>query len=378
MILTIVTGLCGSGKTYYCQDKTALSYDSVFSYAKKKINYEKVDYFFEKNKDCKNIFLDAFNNELIEYIKKKNNIEDIKCKILYTKLDDYYDVIAINQPRNFGPTKYTDYISLMIKTIKCIHNNVLKLYKENIIQEITYIYRNENKYTEYTDNKHLFDILDQSHKDRLLEFIKRTSGHSTYQSILLNNEYIFKGTEKDWITFDNILKCTNIKNKVICDTGCFNGYFSFKSLINGAKKVIGIDHNKRALNICEKIAIYNNYHTWKNGKKSNDFGKYGIHFYLYKIGKDNIFNSITSEHSIDIIYALNYLHHLINELGIEVFKDVVDIFFKNTKEIIFEVNEKEVKDIHQISLNNNFKLIKQIDSHRKTMFGNRKILYYKK
>ena len=56
-------------------------------------------------------------------------------------------------------------------------------------------------------------------------------------------------------------------DKVIMDTCCFNGYFSFKALENGAKKVIGIDQNKPALKICNKLCIYNNYHIWINGKK---------------------------------------------------------------------------------------------------------------
>ena len=37
------------------------------------------------------------------------------------------------------------------------------------------------------------------------------------------------------------------------DTGCFNGYFSFKSLELGAKKVIGVDQNAPALKICNKL-----------------------------------------------------------------------------------------------------------------------------
>ena len=40
---------------------------------------------------------------------------------------------------------------------------------------------------------------------------------------------------------NNILKCTNLNNKRIMDTGCFNGYFSFQCLKNGAKQVIGVD-----------------------------------------------------------------------------------------------------------------------------------------
>jgi hypothetical protein len=76
--------------------------------------------------------------------------------------------------------------------------------------------------------------------------------------------------------------------------------------------------------------------------------------------------------------VFNYLHHLKNELGLEAFKETINIFFKNANEIIFEVNENEMNDIQIEATNNNFKLMKQIESHRKTSFGNRVILYYKK
>ena len=62
----------------------------------------------------------------------------------------------------------------------------------------------------------------------------------------------------------------------------------------------------------------------------------------------------------------------------EIFLNVVDSFFKNTKEIIFEINESEFNDINDLSIKNNFTLLKQIESHRKTSFGNRLVVYYKK
>lgn len=114
------------------------------------------------------------------------------------------------------------------------------------------IYRDNNIYTKYLDDIHLNKLLNKSNSERLLNFVDKTSGAKNYQSIILNKEYIRKGTENDWITLENILKCTSLKNKIVCDTGCFNGYFSFKFLEEGAKKVIGIDHNIQALSICKK------------------------------------------------------------------------------------------------------------------------------
>jgi len=216
----------------------------------------------------------------------------------------------------------------------------------------------------------MLTILHKNKKEIALNYIDNKSGHSSYQSIILDGEYIKKGTEKDWLSFENILKCTSLKNKVICDTGCFNGYFSFRCVEEGAKKVIGIDHNEAAINICKKMCIWNNYHTWNLGTKENNSCE--IDFYLKKIGKDEIF----SFDRIDILFALNYLHHLKNELGLDVFINTIDSFFKNSKEIIFEINEAEIEYIEKVAKNNNFVLSHKIESHRKTSFGNRWILHY--
>ena len=374
MNIIVITGICGSGKTYLCKDKVFLSYDKVFSYQTNNLNFQEIDDFFESNKKCKEIFLDAFSPKLITYIRDKYQISNITCKLLYTNLDDIYDCIAIKEPRTFNQEKYDDYIH----SIKTTINYIRALISESNFNDIKYLFRNKDIYIEHNNSNHLEKILTQSKKDRLLEFVDKTSGSKNYQSILLDNEYIRRGSEKDWITLENVLKCTTLKNKIICDTGCFNGYFSFQSLKNGAKKVIGIDHNEYALNICKKIAIYNNLHLWKDGKLNDVSCERGISFYHQKIGKDLIFTDEKINPPIDVIYVFNYLHHLKNELGLEAFKETINIFFKNANEIIFEVNENEMNAIQIEATNNNFKLMKQIESHRKTSFGNRVILYYKK
>ena len=39
MNITVITGICGSGKTHLCKDKISLSYDKVFSYQTKNLNF---------------------------------------------------------------------------------------------------------------------------------------------------------------------------------------------------------------------------------------------------------------------------------------------------------------------------------------------------
>ncbi len=100
-----------------------------------------------------------------------------------------------------------------------------------------------------------------------------------------------------------------------------------------------------------------------------------IDFHLKKIGKDEIFNF---DANIDILFALNYLHHLKNELGLDAFLNTLNSFFKNSKEIVFEINEPEIEYVENVAKNNNFILSHKIESHRKTSFGNRWILHYTK
>lgn len=366
---TIVTGLCGSGKTTLINNLNveSISFDHIYSYKNKLINWNTVNKKLAAN--TKNLYLDAFNTELIEYIKSRDDNATFRIIFLYTDLDDYYNTIAIEEPRNFMPgNKYDDYIKLFKSEIFKIQNNIKNLNADSIV----YKYRKGNSYTDFETSKHLEQLLETNKSGRLIKYIKEVSGHSTYQSIVLDGEYIQKGSEKDWITLNNILKCTDLTDKVVMDTGCFNGYFSFKSLEKGAKRVIGVDHNSPAISICNKLCIYNNLHRWRLGKK--DEYSSPIEFKLRKIGKEDIFSDI--EVDIDIIYALNYLHHLERELGLNTFLAVIDSFFKNSKEIIFEVNEREIQYINNVANKNSFKLANKIESHRKTSVGDRWVLHY--
>jgi hypothetical protein len=376
MELKIITGLCGSGKTHFCNGKNTLSYDNVYSYQLCSLDYEKINNFLENNKNNNDIYLDAYNNDLVKYLMSKYSFSNISIILIYTDLDCVYNTIAIEEPRQFNQTSYEGYISSMKSTINTINENIKNLKNEIPEIEIKYYFRDGTNYIVYENDNHLYELLNESKKDRLLRFIDNTSGAKMYQSILLNNEYIRKGTEQDWVTFEKISECTTFKDKVVVDTGCFNGYFSFKAFNSGAKKVIGVDHNKPALDICNKICIYNNYHQWVLGKNISVSNEHGLHFFERKIGRDVVFDEKITNKKIDIIMAFNYLHHLKNELGLDAFLNTLDSFFKNAKELLFEINEPEIEYIEDIASKNNFSLNKKIESHRKTSFGNRWILYY--
>ncbi len=233
MNINIITGLCGSGKTFYCDNlnEPVLKYDNIYKYSVKNLDYDKIDIFIEKYKLNKNIYLDAYNNDLIDYLikefKNKNiEIKKINCKLIYTDIDDYYELLAIKEPRVFNQEIYDKYVESIKNTILNIKSNLEYLKQRNIINEIQYLYRKDNYYKEYNNDTHLLTILNETKINRILKYIDNISGDKNYQSIILDNEYIRKGNEKDWITLENIKKCINLKNKIIMDTGCFfNLYF---------------------------------------------------------------------------------------------------------------------------------------------------------
>lgn len=380
MIVIVVTGLCGAGKSTYCQKSgfPTLKYDSIYSYSTHKINHSSVVNFFNNNKTKDKVYLDAYNKELIEKVNSLDQVNEIYFRVIYNDIDENYTTISQTDPRKFDTTKYDEYVDTMVKTIRSIISNVKEMTStyNKVSGDVEYIYRNQNSYQSYTVDTHLNGILSESKDSRLMKFIRKISGHSTYQSIVMDGKYLQRGSERDWITWSNVMKCVNLKDKVVMDTGCFNGYFSFVALEQKPKQVIGIDHNQPAIDICNKICIYNNYHMYKDGQLIDNTCPKGIQFHMRKIGVNKIFGPDIVKNPVDVIFAFNYLHHLKNELGHAVFREVIDSFFKNSKEVVFEINQNEIDDVKQIATKNGFKLNKNIESHRKTQFGNRFVQHY--
>ena len=125
MDIKVITGLCGSGKSFYCKNKTnVIKYDDIYSYQTNNFDKEKVNNVLNNLNNDNCVYLDAYNNDLINFITENYVINNISCIIIYTDLDDYYDCIAINEPRCFQQERYDDYIKSMINTINYINNNV--------------------------------------------------------------------------------------------------------------------------------------------------------------------------------------------------------------------------------------------------------------
>jgi SAM-dependent methyltransferase len=378
MDLRIVTGLCGSGKSHFCQDKLCLSFDDVYYYPDRALLLPQIDLFFRTHKSEPVVYLDAYTPDLINYITNKYEINHVEAYLLYTDIDELYDILTQTNPRDFGRDNYDDVVKGIVEGTTSIEATLSHLDVDVNIDR-KWIHRQKGKYTEYDNSDHLFELLHESKKDRLLRFIDNTSGAKDYQSIILDNERIRSGTEQDWVTLDNILQFTQFENKVVMDTGCFNGYFSFKAAELGASKVMGVDHNPPALEICRRLAYYNNLHVWQGGQLIRDEScQMGIAFYNHILGKDfGVFSLDKTEPGIDLILALNYLHHLMRDHGEDALSRTLDLFFSNTREMVFEVNPAEIPFIEDSAKKHKFTLEHRMDSHRKTGFGDRQILYYR-
>jgi SAM-dependent methyltransferase len=80
-----------------------------------------------------------------------------------------------------------------------------------------------------------------------------------------------------------------LQNKSILDIGCNEGYFCFKAAELGAKKVIGIDYNKKWIKLAEERNQYDN-----------------VSFVCENVS----FLKIISSESFDIVFLFSALHYM--------------------------------------------------------------------
>ena len=158
-----------------------------------------------------------------------------------------------------------------------------------------------------------------------------------YQRIELPSGIIIKGYSESEKTWERIKNLVDFKNKSVLDIGCFHGYFSFKIEESGAKDIIGLEKNKKAINAARKIRLR---------KKSKAFFK-----------KGEIENTWLKKH-FDIILVLNILHHVKN------ISKALDNIFSMGDCIIFEIPFEQETIITEKAKEWNFQLSTKIDSHR--------------
>ncbi|ARF08231.1 hypothetical protein Catovirus_1_281 [Catovirus CTV1] len=248
---------------------------------------------------------------------------------------------------------------IFIKNLEKVFNDL----KNNKKTFSLYNEKNQQIILNSQNYAHLDKYLFELKKKTLINYIKDTSFYPIYQCLLVDNIIVKDSDQGCYKSWDNICKLgVEWKNKTVLDIGCFNGYFSTKVYNEGCSNVIGVDIDN-TVEKCYRVYC--------------EINKVKHKFYKKDLGKDDI--SDVCQNKIDITLIFNCLHHIIKKNGKDdVEKNFLEPLTKKTKEFLFEVNQGEIEYIENILLRNNFVLIKKIESHRKTIFGDRMILYYKK
>lgn len=376
-LIKIITGVSGSGKTTYknniaTDDVVSISIDDFF-------NYDTLTYLWEKMlselEDCNEdstLIIDGYLFHLdpqLELLKEHLKPVDIEIDVLYTTLEKLYYSQRSNDLRLEIKERLKYNLETDINKNISQQNGILfhlrNMFNSKIVNNVEYFFRNENNELIKKNEEHYVETIMNRKLDKptLLKFINEAYGTAQkYQTIQLNGEIIQEGTEKCWITWENIEKL-NIEwtNKTVCDLGCFYGYFSVKAHEAGAGKIYGIDQNE---------TIIKRYNTVMD---SNSIKGYESH--VVDLGKNG---GIVPNNDYDIILALNMLHHVKRNTDEESYIKVLNSIFESCKEFVTELNENEIPEVLECASKNGFIKVERLKSHRNTMFGQRHIIHCKK
>ncbi len=378
--LIIVTGLHGAGKTTFAQSLgfPVIHFDDLYDYTTKNFNYsllsKQIDYLlFLSNHKKDFIVLDAYIFSLDEDLKLLKQvvapIEDIAVKFVYTSPEELYRSQRSTHERRERmvqrPLNKDEDIRWSNK-----HQHFIKVWTDDLllsknITGIEYIYREGDFYSKNDEDHFLKTIGNEEYWNakpwEIESFVSAMEGVQQYQTIEVNNQIIRPGSEKCWMSWENISKLNvDWKNKSVCDLGCYFGYFSLQFLKSGARNVAGIDRKEYFLKMYKEILKLNGFQNFKTK--------------CILLGNGNFLPN----EEFDIIVALNMLHHVQRNTSPEYYSEVLESIFRNTKEALFEINDNQIEQIKEVANKFNFKLGGEVQSHRNTMFGQRFILHFTK
>lgn len=334
-IKIFITGITGSGKTYFAQKISSelnipyYDFDATWDY--KRDNFIKDSESEFLNKLPKTFVLDAipFSNNFISFREyHKNNNVLIICLIQ----SDLYKWIKniVNKP-------YYIYSSIYFKQDILYYNWV---YHYNV--EVSNFYDLNTIFYDTSENKLL-------NKEEFLNIIKKTTlelntlrNKSPYilQHYIENLPYIalrtfqdiecinYEGFSKSRKTWEAIRSFVDWKDKTVVDIGPFHGYFSFKVEQAGAKKVYGLEIDPSILetvNIIKKIV-----------QSKAEF---------------SLWDGTIATPQADIALVLNVFHHVKDK---ELLLQNI-----NAKTAIFEIKEQQMDLLKKY-----FKIIRKEKSHR--------------
>ena len=153
----------------------------------------------------------------------------------------------------------------------------------------------------------------------MLDQLKARFGTRTYDRLYQNIEVLgVIGYDNSAPTWEKIQSLPlSWENQIVCDLGCFHGYFSLKVKEAGAQRVIGLDHSDDILETAKLIA--------QCSEKDIEFQKW--------IGGEKT-------PICDTALVLNMLHHCENQS-----QTLENIQCKNA---IFEVNRNQLSIIDSV------------------------------
>jgi hypothetical protein len=336
-----VTGVSGSGKTYYAKEYAKkyssikyIDYDKLYGSSMLEGRAERI--ISQLNSrfivDGIPVSTSMVTDELIPFFNyTKTNTLKIVC--LFCSNKDRW-LYRIHNKFGFEKSKSGLFRYLFLFYTKVI----LMIQNLDIVFYDTFT----NEYTSLEEmNKRMFWVHCEYVKPTK-SFIQNWIDNHTYTAIpsYQDIECInYEGPSKSFQSWRNIQKLTEniltFKDKYIIDLGCFHGYFSFKAKQAGASKVLGLDKLHQAISFANSLQQYNEievlFDIWESGEKIPE---------------------------CDILFLLNALHHFSQPR--ETLKNM-----QKCSWAIFEVNENQINMIKEY-----FTIINEIQSHR----SNRKIL----
>ena len=141
------------------------------------------------------------------------------------------------------------------KKTNLINNKIVDFSRFKILKE-RYLFPSNNKtkaelLEEYDALKNIFA------KNLNSEYIPQWKG-SLYEGFKFDNGFIMEGYKSDYFRFDSYKKLpfipfNKIKNKSVLDIGSNHGFFSFQSIIHGAKNVVAIELDRNNIKVAEKL-----------------------------------------------------------------------------------------------------------------------------
>ncbi|ABB50384.1 hypothetical protein PMT9312_1325 [Prochlorococcus marinus str. MIT 9312] len=156
------------------------------------------------------------------------------------------------------------------------------------------------------------------------EYIPQWKG-SLYEGFKFDNGFIMEGYKSDHYRFDCYKKLpfipfNKIKNKSVLDIGSNHGFFSFQSIIHGAKNVVAIELDSKNIKVAEKLKELMNI-------RNIEFINQDVTNYLFET--NNNFELIIMNSVLHQIYknykgADNFLKQISNKCNYFVFETPVN------------------------------------------------------